>query len=109
MDLPKISDFHIKFIDISKQTAKSFNGKISFCVYYFSRLFFDHSTFMSMSLYLYLATKFWMYVTWCYYYWPCILYFATVKPSDSSYSMDQKIPATLPGCQDEGYSPLYTA
>lgn len=39
------------------------------------RAFFDHSMHSALPLGIYLATKFWMYATWFYWFWNDILYF----------------------------------
>lgn len=37
------------------------------------RSFFDHSMHSALPLGIYLATKFWMYVTWFFWFWNDIL------------------------------------
>lgn len=37
------------------------------------RAFFDHSMHSALPLGIYLATKFWMYTTWFYWFWNDIL------------------------------------
>lgn len=49
-----------------------FNINIFFC-----RSFFDHSMHSALPLGIYLATKFWMYVTWFFWFWNDILYHIT--------------------------------
>lgn len=44
------------------------NLSLSFC-----RAFFDHSMHSALPLGIYLATKFWMYATWFYWFWNDIL------------------------------------
>lgn len=39
----------------------------------FRRSFFDHSMHSALPLGIYLATKFWMYVTWFFWFWNDIL------------------------------------
>uniref|UniRef100_A0A8C7L014 Palmitoyltransferase n=1 Tax=Oncorhynchus kisutch TaxID=8019 RepID=A0A8C7L014_ONCKI len=43
-------------------------------VQFLSKSFFDHSMHSALPLGIYLATKFWMYVTWFYWFWIDILY-----------------------------------
>lgn len=38
------------------------------------RAFFDHSMHSALPLGIYLATKFWMYATWFYWFWNDILF-----------------------------------
>lgn len=44
---------------------------LSFCL---CRSFFDHSMHSTLPLGIYLATKFWMYITWFYWFWNDILH-----------------------------------
>lgn len=49
--------------------ARLFNAAfVSLC-----RAFFDHSMHSALPLGIYLATKFWMYTTWFYWFWNDIL------------------------------------
>lgn len=49
--------------------ARIFNAAfVSLC-----RAFFDHSMHSALPLGIYLATKFWMYTTWFYWFWNDIL------------------------------------
>ncbi|CAB1346233.1 unnamed protein product [Coregonus sp. 'balchen'] len=43
-------------------------------VQFLSKSFFDHSMHSALPLGIYLATKFWMYVTWFYWFWNDILH-----------------------------------
>uniref|UniRef100_A0AAR2KKS9 Palmitoyltransferase n=1 Tax=Pygocentrus nattereri TaxID=42514 RepID=A0AAR2KKS9_PYGNA len=42
-------------------------------VQFLSKSFFDHSMHSALPLGIYLATKFWMYITWFYWFWNDIL------------------------------------
>ncbi|KAF4079933.1 hypothetical protein AMELA_G00184070 [Ameiurus melas] len=42
-------------------------------VQFLSKSFFDHSMHSTLPLGIYLATKFWMYITWFYWFWNDIL------------------------------------
>ncbi|XP_016117981.1 palmitoyltransferase ZDHHC17-like [Sinocyclocheilus grahami] len=43
-------------------------------VQFLSKSFFDHSMHSALPLGIYLATKFWMYITWFYWFWNDILF-----------------------------------
>ncbi|TKS91065.1 Palmitoyltransferase ZDHHC17 [Collichthys lucidus] len=43
-------------------------------VQFLSKAFFDHSMHSALPLGIYLATKFWMYATWFYWFWNDILF-----------------------------------
>ncbi|KAI3366488.1 hypothetical protein L3Q82_000622 [Scortum barcoo] len=43
-------------------------------VQFLSKAFFDHSMHSALPLGIYLATKFWMYTTWFYWFWNDILF-----------------------------------
>lgn len=48
------------------------SSKLRLCL---CRAFFDHSMHSALPLGIYLATKFWMYTTWFYWFWNDILCF----------------------------------
>uniref|UniRef100_A0A671KA29 Palmitoyltransferase n=1 Tax=Sinocyclocheilus anshuiensis TaxID=1608454 RepID=A0A671KA29_9TELE len=57
-------------------------------VQFLSKSFFDHSMHSALPLGIYLATKFWMYITWFYWFWNDIL---SVAPSCASWKSDPGI------------------
>lgn len=67
--------------DVLKVCTNSIHGKCSEVVpptakqilFSLSRAFFDHSMHSALPLGIYLATKFWMYTTWFYWFWNDIL------------------------------------
>ncbi|KAL7982583.1 hypothetical protein Chor_010181 [Crotalus horridus] len=48
-------------------------GGVWAMVQFLSKSFFDHSMHSAVPLGIYLATKFWMYVTWFFWFWNDIL------------------------------------
>ncbi|KAM7366877.1 hypothetical protein PAMP_014815 [Pampus punctatissimus] len=46
-------------------------------VQFLSKAFFDHSMHSALPLGIYLATKFWMYTTWFYWFWNDILFLSS--------------------------------
>ena len=49
------------------------------------RAFFDHSMHSALPLGIYLATKFWMYTTWFYWFWNDILWGLILPPYSESW------------------------
>uniref|UniRef100_A0A8C4IVX5 Palmitoyltransferase n=1 Tax=Dromaius novaehollandiae TaxID=8790 RepID=A0A8C4IVX5_DRONO len=49
-------------------------GGVWAMVQFLSKSFFDHSMHSALPLGIYLATKFWMYVTWFFWFWNDILF-----------------------------------
>uniref|UniRef100_A0A673L0E6 Palmitoyltransferase n=1 Tax=Sinocyclocheilus rhinocerous TaxID=307959 RepID=A0A673L0E6_9TELE len=47
-------------------------------VQFLSKSFFDHSMHSALPLGIYLATKFWMYITWFYWFWNDILFSCSI-------------------------------
>uniref|UniRef100_A0AAQ4NWB9 Palmitoyltransferase n=1 Tax=Gasterosteus aculeatus aculeatus TaxID=481459 RepID=A0AAQ4NWB9_GASAC len=50
------------------------------------RAFFDHSMHSALPLGIYLATKFWMYATWFYWFWNDILFRLKMRRRRSAFS-----------------------
>lgn len=51
------------------------------------RAFFDHSMHSALPLGIYLATKFWMYTTWFYWFWNDILFLSCCASTATSSSV----------------------
>lgn len=49
------------------------------------RVFFDHSMHSALPLGIYLATKFWMYATWFYWFWNDILFIGVERHPSSCF------------------------
>lgn len=70
----------IKNLDHTKCISHLQEVKIVYVTNIFSLLrnFIDQSFTIKAPISIYLATKFWMYFTWIFYFWPCILLFVHI-------------------------------
>lgn len=67
-------------VQIRRSKVPKHSGETVLMIFFFflslspRRAFFDHSMHSALPLGIYLATKFWMYATWFYWFWNDILF-----------------------------------
>lgn len=85
--------------DVLKVCTNSIHGRCSEVVpptakqllFSLCRAFFDHSMHSALPLGIYLATKFWMYTTWFYWFWNDILLVFSWTPHHPMHKISKEL------------------